>query len=240
MGNTGESRVRHRIPLGLLLQARGVITHEELRTALAEQERTGERLGDVLVRSLHVEERHVAAALAAQWNCPLWHLPASPAEELLLLAPLPILHTAGTLPIRLIGTKLLLASADGVDAPTAHALERMHGLAVESGIAPASSLEQVWRTLGTVQHRPVEEIRCSDAAEITKHVSRTIEHSQPVESRVVRVGRRVWLRVWLEPAAVAGGPCHVEDIVDYLFSLPSTGTDASGTHISGNTGLAGV
>lgn len=227
MGATAEARVRHRVPLGLILQARGIITHAELRQALSLQEHTGERIGDILIRSLHVEERRVAEGLAAQWNCPVWHLPAKPAGELFRLAPLPILRGAKTLPIRLIGKTLSLASADVVDAPMALALERMHGITVESGIALASSLEIMWGSLDTAAHPPVEEVACNDAAEITSRITRTVEDLQPVESRTVRVGRRVWLRVWLEPAALAGGPCQTEDVVDYLFSLPSAFTSAT-------------
>lgn len=221
MGATGESPVRHRVPLGLILQARGLVTRDQLRIALALQQQTGERMGDLLVRSLCVEERRVAEALAAQWNCPVWHISATPSMELLRVAPLAILRSAGTLPIRLVGRRLSLAAADGLDAPLALALERMHGLTVESGIAQTSSLETVWKTLDTLEHQPAEEVRCIDAAEITERIRRTVEQLQPVESRAVRVGRRVWLRVWLETAALEGGPCQKEDIVDYLFSLPS-------------------
>ncbi len=221
-GGTGESRVRHRIPLGLILQTRGIITADELRRALTLQEQTGARLGDVLVRHFRVDERRIAAALAAQWNAPLWHLPSVPSDELLRLAPLPLFRRSGTLPLRLIGTRLSLASADGVDPPIALALERMHGVVVESGISVASSLDAVWNTVAaSTAQRPVEKVRCDDADEICRRLTRTVEAMQPVESRAVRIGRRLWLRLWLEPAAVAGGPCHDKDIVDYLFVLPS-------------------
>ena len=126
---------------------------------------------------------------------------------------------SGTLPLRLIGTRLSLASVDGIDPPIALALERMHGVTVESGISAASELDAAWNSIGP-DHRPVEKVKCDDVGEIALRMSKTIEATQPIESRAVRVGRRMWLRLWLEPAALAGGPCHDKDILDYLFILP--------------------
>ena len=220
-GHSSESRVRHRIPLGLILQTRGIITAEQLRHALHLQEQTGGRLGDVLLRTSGVDERQIAAALAAQWNAPLWSLSSVPSQELLRLAPLTLLRVSGTLPVRLIGTKLSIASADSLDAPIALALERMHGVTVESGISVSSSLDAVWKTVSAATERTTEEVQCDDADEISRRLVKTIESAQPVESRAVRVGRRMWLRLWLEPAAVTGGPCHANDILDYLFTLPT-------------------
>lgn len=221
-GESFASRVHHRIPLGLILQTRGVLTAEEVRRALVLQEQTGSKLGDILVRHFRVDERRIAAALAAQWSAPLWHLPSAASEELLRLAPLDLFRASGSLPLRLIGTRLSLASADGIDSPIAFALERMHRITVESGIALTTQFDTVWDGMGAVAQRPAEEIACSDADEIARRMVRTILQMQPVESRSVRVGRRMWLRLWLEPAAVAGGPCHREDVVDYLFRLPTT------------------
>lgn len=220
-GLTSESRIRHRIPLGLILQTRGLITAEQLRFALQEQAETGGRLGDVLQRSFAVDEREIAGALAAQWNAPLWHLPTVPPADLLQVAPLPLFRLSNTFPIRLIGTRLSLASADGIDPPIALALERMHGVTVESGIAVSSSLTAAWQTLSAASTRPVEEVPCDDADEISRRMVRTVESTQPIDARAVRLGRRMWLRLWLEPAAVIGGPCHSTDILDYLFTLPS-------------------
>ncbi len=231
-GHTTESRVRHRIPLGLILQTRGIITAEQLRHALHQQEQTGGRLGDILLRSSAVDERQIAAALAAQWNAPLWNVPPVPSQELLRLAPLTLFRLSGALPVRLIGTRLSIASADGVDAPIALALERMHGVTVESGISVSSSLDTVWSTVSTAKERTAEEVHCEDADEISRRLTKTIEAAQPVESRAVRVGRRMWLRLWLEPAAVIGGPCHANDILDYLFTCPLDSCPAHGSRLT--------
>ncbi len=221
-GVAGESRMRHRVPLGLILQTRGVITQRELKDALVMQERTGERLGDVLVRHFRVQEGKIAAALAAQWNAPLWHMEKMPDHRLLRIAPLQILQSAGMVPVRIDSNCIHLASTQGIDSTLAFALERMHRTDVECGIASNSVVEKLWLSAEAENARSVEEVLCQDMAEISRRLARTIEQLQPIESRAVRVGRRMWLRAWLEPAALNRGPLHQEDVVDYLFTLPAS------------------
>jgi type IV pilus assembly protein PilB len=55
-----------RATIGECLRQAGVITEEELRTALVEQKRSGERLGAVLVRLNLASERQVALAISRQ------------------------------------------------------------------------------------------------------------------------------------------------------------------------------
>ena len=97
----------------------------------------------------------------------------------------------------------------------------MHGVTVESGIALPSAVDAIWNGIASIAQRKAEELPCEDADEIARRMTRTILQLQPVEARSVRMGRRMWLRLWLEPATLSGGPCHRDDIVDYLFRLPS-------------------
>jgi hypothetical protein len=60
-----------RIPLGRLLVGRGLLTEEQLIEALLEQDRTGDRLGMVLIRLGFVDAPSVAMALASQHGGPL-------------------------------------------------------------------------------------------------------------------------------------------------------------------------
>jgi hypothetical protein len=59
------------VPLGRLLVERGLLTEQELIQALLEQNRTGERIGKVLIRLGYVDEPTVAMALATQHGGPL-------------------------------------------------------------------------------------------------------------------------------------------------------------------------
>ncbi len=66
-----------------------------------------------------------------------------------------------------------------------------------------------------------EEYACRDADELQREVVRILLKMQPVESRWVRIHDVFWLRVWLEPAAVAGGPAQVEDVADFVYRVRS-------------------
>jgi type IV pilus assembly protein PilB len=62
-----------------LIQA-GLITEDDLRNALVEHKRTGERLGVVLVRMNLATEKQIAKALAFQLGFPYINLPENPPE----------------------------------------------------------------------------------------------------------------------------------------------------------------
>ena len=66
--------------LGETLIQAGLITEDDLRTALAEHKRTGERLGAVLVRMNLATERQIAKALAYQLGFPYVNLAENPPE----------------------------------------------------------------------------------------------------------------------------------------------------------------
>jgi hypothetical protein len=59
------------VPLGRLLIARGLLTEEQLVEGLLEQDRTGDRLGQVLINLGFVEPPTIAMALASQHGGPL-------------------------------------------------------------------------------------------------------------------------------------------------------------------------
>src|ERR1700731_4137552 len=65
----------HRLPIGLLLISRGVISSEHLRHALRLQRETATgRLGEWFCRMGVVGEEHIAAALVQQWGCAVFPL----------------------------------------------------------------------------------------------------------------------------------------------------------------------
>jgi Type II secretion system (T2SS), protein E, N-terminal domain len=65
-----EGEQSTRPPLARLLQEEGLATRERVEEALAEGARTGERLGEVLLRWQLVDERQLARLLARQWHLP--------------------------------------------------------------------------------------------------------------------------------------------------------------------------
>ena len=68
-----ETRAREAPPrpsLARLLREDGLVTHEQVERALAEGTRTGERLGEILLRQKLLDERQLAMLLARQWQLP--------------------------------------------------------------------------------------------------------------------------------------------------------------------------
>jgi len=70
---TGAWNSEVRPALSRLLQEEGLASQEQVEQAIAEGTRTGERLGEVLLRWALVDELQLAGLLARQWELPLLH-----------------------------------------------------------------------------------------------------------------------------------------------------------------------
>lgn len=215
------SRVRHRVPLGLLLQARGVLSAEQLQQALRMQEISGMRLGDLLVQQFGVREHRIIEAIAAQWGLPVLH-GGRPNGSFRWLAPSRLLHASGCVPVECSETHVVLGCAEGPDPALALALERMHtGLRVDFAVIAAAELER-YREASTESVSAVQRIRCADRETMADEAASLIDRLQPVDSRAVRVGRLWWLRLWLEEEARRGADGYSEDTLDVLLSATPT------------------
>ncbi len=222
----------HRIPLGLLLLSTGVISQEDLRRALQVQQGSGKRIGDVLTAECGVPERKVTEALATQWSCPMWNVGGSRLDGMAAVAPRVILQRTGTLPLRLVHEtsdgvqahgrehRLAVAFTDAIDPQAVFALRWMHDMAVDAGVAPKTQWAEAHAGMLNAQGVAAEEISCASLQEMEASILRTLKRLQPVESRWARVHEFFWLRMWLEPAAVAGGPHQTEDVMDMVYRMP--------------------
>ena len=223
---------QHRVPLGLMLLSAGHVTQLALQHALQVQARTGERIGEVLTRECGVPERVVAEALAAQWSCPLWDVSGLLPSRMAALAPRAVLERGGVLPLRLsleAGSSVASLASEGrlsvafhsaIDPQAVFALRRMHDIAVDAGIAPVMQWAEAHRRLLGEEGVRCQEMDCADAADLERAVVRTLRRLQPVESRWARLHDLYWLRLWLEPAAMLGGPAQKVDVADFVFQLP--------------------
>ena len=81
-GATPTAPPPYRIPLGLLMVARGWLTHEQVVQALAAQRSAhGGQIGEWFEKLGFATQRQVTAALALQWGCPV-ATSLSPADSL--------------------------------------------------------------------------------------------------------------------------------------------------------------
>ncbi|MGA8043774.1 MAG: hypothetical protein WCA37_13310 [Terracidiphilus sp.] len=216
-GRTRSREVhRHRIPLGLVMLEQGWITQSQLRRALDAQRAAGAgRLGHWLVRHRAVSEARVARALALQWSCPVlladFHDPAA----MTAVIPRLFVDAFGVLPLRFAGEKLLyIGFEQSPDPVLAHAIERMLGVRVECGIVPESAFGSVHGRLLHSQFPPVELVEAVNEAAAARALGKSLERTQPVASRLVRVHDCLWLRMWSQPSnGSLPDPSSVRDVI---------------------------
>jgi general secretion pathway protein E len=123
--------------LGEILIERRQITQEDLARALElQRERTGDKLGKILVDLGFIAMRDVLSALAEQLQVPLLVLDGPPAvsPETETLSP-KFLRQFKCLPVALHDHTVTLAMADPLDFETRSAVSSCTGLAVQPGIA---------------------------------------------------------------------------------------------------------
>jgi hypothetical protein len=86
------------MPLGLLLLSRGVLTSEQLASALSKQKSDGINLGEAVQLLGFASAEQVTAAVAAQWSCPVFAL-ADRALSLPIRVPRRLLEQYEMLPV---------------------------------------------------------------------------------------------------------------------------------------------
>ncbi len=135
----------YRVPLGLVLLGRGVITDEQLKRALQAQRETGkDRLGRWLVRLNLASTQDISMALASQWGCGVFPLDRDRRyRECSQLLPLAILESSRMLPVHFLGdTNLLfLAFSEDIDHTAIYATERLLGSRTQPCVVTEAAME---------------------------------------------------------------------------------------------------
>jgi len=137
-----------RIPLGLLLVARGCITGEQLRIAAEHQRVRGGALGDILCQLEFASEREVADATATQWGCPVYYARPQaydiqariPAELMRLVAMAPVYYAAQA-------NRLLVGFVHRIEHRVLRTIEEMTSCCTEPCFITTSECEQTIRSL---------------------------------------------------------------------------------------------
>lgn len=127
--------------LGEMIVRAGLITDEQLDSALLTQQRDGGKIGQILVRELLVTEDQIAATLADQKG--LAHVSLAGADidrAVALMLPLGMVRRRGVIPIKVEGDVLTLAMADPLDVEAIDEAELRTGLSVEPVVAAASQV----------------------------------------------------------------------------------------------------
>ena len=220
-----ERQHLHRVPLGLVLLAQGLITQPQLQHALDVQRRAGRgRIGSWLVAECGLKEERVTRALGLQWNCPVLPMEGFDPAAMALLAPKALVERLGMVPLRIAGGRILyLAFEDQLDASAAFAMERMSGLKVESGLVDGAQLKAARQRLCEYDFVDAAFEQVPDIESMSGKITMALGKLQPRASRLVRVHQLYWLRMWLETGAMStrdgGVPATKEDVVDRIYTV---------------------
>jgi len=214
---------RHRVPLGLVLLAQGWITHPQLQHALQAQRARGGRIGDWLVADCGLNPEQITRGLSLQWGCPVLAANGFTPRTMALVVPKIFVEEFGMLPLRVAGSRILyLGFEDHLDASVAFALEQMTELKVESGLMPTEEYAAARQSLSEYEGVPVKTENVEEPDALAARVTAILEQKQPVASKLVRMHRYFWLRLWLESGAkgINGAlPNDREDTLDYIFKI---------------------
>jgi type IV pilus assembly protein PilB len=126
--------------LGQQLLEAGVIDDNVLQQALAEQRRTRERLGEILVRG-GIAAEHVARALAAQLRIPFAAAPLQPQREAIQLIDAVLARRLRVIPLECSERGVRIAMADPFDLAALDDLRFRTGRRVEAAVAVPAAVE---------------------------------------------------------------------------------------------------
>lgn len=172
--------------LGDILIQRGLITEDELRAALDQQERTGSRLGEILYYEMGLPEDDLAAALADQLRVPLLDLEGiEPSLEALEIIPEALQREGRCVPLAVDETALYMAITDPLDDETYEAIRELTDLRIRTYMVTRTDLEALLREIHLEEH-----IRAARTELLTRF-------PEDCANRVLSGGQRIFFIVFL-------------------------------------------
>jgi len=133
--------------LGDLLLKKGLITAEQLQTALTESRETGDLLGRVMIRQRFIFEDELARTLADQLELPYVNLRVAGFDRSIAgMVPSSEGMRIAAVPIAVLGGRIRVAFADPSDE-TAKAVVRQYVGDFSLAVAELSEIELTWRSL---------------------------------------------------------------------------------------------
>jgi Type II secretion system (T2SS), protein E, N-terminal domain len=143
-----RTRRDSRVPLGLLLVARGCITSAQWRTAREHQLARGGTMAGILHELHFASEREVAAAVATQWGCPVYSANLQP-SEIEAHIPSVLMHMLAMAPVYYAPrpNRLLVGFVHRIEHRVLHTIEGMTSCMTEPCFITASQCDEQIRRL---------------------------------------------------------------------------------------------
>ncbi len=131
------------LKLGDMLVQSGLITKEQLDTALVEQKKSGTKLGSSLIALGFITEDAITQFLGKQLNLPTVNLSSAELDpQVLKLIPAEIAQKFQVLPIKKSGRILMLAMSNAADVFTMENIAFLTGMEVKPVVCAETSLEK--------------------------------------------------------------------------------------------------
>ncbi len=145
------------IRLGEVLVNHRLVTQAQIDRAVETQQKTGQKLGEVLVSMGMVSERRLLQVLAAQKGVSPWHLEEdAPSPDAVKTLPYETCKTHQVLPVAVRGELLLLAMRDTQDLAAIELVRAQTGRRVEPVLADTTQLAaHIERLHGAMPDRPL-------------------------------------------------------------------------------------
>ncbi len=219
--NRGKS-TRYRLPLGLLLLSKGLISSQHLQEALkAQRESQAGRLGDWLRQQGLVTEEQLTSALGVQWGLPVFHLAQTAGfAECAGLAPLAILEASRMALVHFMPNSRMLyvAFSDGIDFTSLRALEQILRSNTQPCVIGEAEIEEALEEFRRMARPSETVLECPNSVqELAGTVTDWVESNRAERARAAISTEHLWVR--LENSSITG---HL------LFRLPHAGPRPQG------------
>lgn len=193
-----EPAPRLRMPLGLALVSRGILTAEQLKFALEEQSRNGQSIGDIVQNLGFATPEQVTAAVAAQWSCPVFPLGDRTIFPQIAV-PRRLLEAYGMLPVHFAenSRRLIVGFVSRVQYHILHTIENIADCVVTPCFITARDY-QVYLQLPVFSERENEIVfdRVSGPAEMARLACNYVKQIKATRTRFGVCRDYLWMRMW--------------------------------------------
>ena len=189
----------NRIPLGLLMVARGWLTHEQVVTALAAQQRARSgQIGEWFEKLGFATEQQVTTALGLQWGCPITL--ARDAASFTPVGPIPltILEAFQMVPLQFVpaANTIYIAFGQRVDHAALYSIEKLLNCHTQPCVAGRKFVaDELARMRQQPRPRELEFETVRDFTEIGRVSLSYMLRLGADEALLGRVGDFIWLRL---------------------------------------------
>jgi general secretion pathway protein E len=204
--------------IGSILVERGVLSEDQLAGAIAEQNRTGERLDHVLVRLGMCRSTDVLEAIGQQFAMPIVDLNAIEAKpDVLQTLPARLVFKQRCVPIEKRNGTLRVATCDPFELTAFDELRLLTGMAIELVLADERDIRKYIRTHYGVASDTLDELAGHDprgpgSADLDVPESSTGELEQAQEASVIKLVNDLLIEAVRERAT----DVHIEPYEDRL------------------------